>query len=535
MKLIKLMIMAILFLIFLPASLIFSQNIKPEEPDIFLPSVVLEVEDLSVESIVAPLPEEEMLPPDVDFPLPNAGDLEISENVINMEPTPVGNEANVSLRKGKLRTDTTLGIGTLNNFYSYISLYSFATNPEGKLTYEHETADGFSGQPSSLGYNSRSDQIYAGISYKKRKFDFEGDGSFNEIERGLQRQSSYYSKINRFINFNADITYTLNDRINLSARLKNTFDSQKLTGGVTPYNGALEYYVSPMINAEYQLNNGILGVKSSFGYRAVDGYNSLSLARFIFGGYFDYDIFDRNRVKTEIGLYLNSNNERYIPFNIGVQSNVNDFLSVSAEGGYRLVCNNLYDIFKDYPFIAIPDSLSDTTAWYLKGGAMWIANEKWALTSSLEFSRFMKEPGFNGTLTANGIFQFKNYSGDMLSYNMGARWIINDILSTRFKITVLLGNIPLYMNRFDSDITLEGISKNGHFGGDTEFKYLINKLNPDQLPELNMSAFYRVNDYFRFSLEVNDLIQTISDKKRYSFYPYLDRGFFITIKTSINF
>jgi len=77
---------------------LFSQDIIPEKPDIFLPSVVLEVEDISVKDIVAPLPEEKLiLTPDVNFPLPGKEDLEIDESAISIEPIPSGVETTINI------------------------------------------------------------------------------------------------------------------------------------------------------------------------------------------------------------------------------------------------------------------------------------------------------------------------------------------------------------------------------------------------------------------------------------------------------
>jgi len=363
----------------------------------------------------------------------------------------------------------------------------------------------------------------------------EADSNFYEVERGLQKKSDYYSKINRFINFNANISYMINDKINLSGKLENSFDSQKLTGGNTSYDGEIEYYVLPMVTAEYQFRKGIFGIKSYFGYRGVKDDNSLTLSRFLIGGYINYDISEKNSIKAGVDGYWNSNGINYVPFYLGVMSTLNDFFSITAEGGYRLTVNNLYNIFMDFPYIDIPVTISDGTSWYLNSGAMWAASEKWVFTSKIEFSRFYNQPGFTSDLNSNGLFVLDNYSGKMLSCDLGARWIINSIFSSRFKLKVLFGEIPSNMNGFETSVNLDGISTRGNFGGGAEFGYSINKINPEQMPVFNLNAFYRINDYFNFSLEIKDILQPIFNKPRYSFYPYLDRGFFITIKTSVNF
>ena len=531
-----LLILGVLVILnFINAKVLFSKDMAPEKPDIFLPSVVLEVEDLSVKNIVAPLPEEEILTPDVNFPLPDEEELKISKTALNIEPMPSTVEPALATKKGKLRTNTTLGVGTLNNFYSYISLYSFATKPEAKLIYEHETADGFSGKPSSIGYSVRNDDVHAGINYKMNRLNIEGDSGFNEVERGLQEESAYFSKINRFIEFNANVSYNISDKVGLFGKLENRFDSQRLTGGVVPYDGKIEYCVSPSVKAEYKLKNGTLGLKGYFGYRGVSGDKNLSLNRFSVGSYFDFNISDKNSIKGGVDGYWNSANTSYVPFYIGVQSTVNEFLSISGEGGYRLIINDLYKVFKDFPYVDIPATLSDSTEWYLNAGAMWIASEKWVFTSRIEFSRFYNKPGFNSNLTSNGLFEVDEYNGKMLSGNLGARWILNDIFSARFRLIALFGDVPENMNQLEGMVNLEGISKNGKFGGTSEVEYSMNRINNEQIPQFNLGAFYRINDYFTFSLEANDILQPIFNKKRYSFYPYLDRGFFLTIKTSVNF
>ena len=53
---------------------------EPIDPDIVLPSVILEIEDLSIEVIDAVLPEEdELLPPEREVPLPEQDVMEIKE------------------------------------------------------------------------------------------------------------------------------------------------------------------------------------------------------------------------------------------------------------------------------------------------------------------------------------------------------------------------------------------------------------------------------------------------------------------------
>ena len=88
--------------------------VGPGEPDIIMPQVVLQVEDLSVEKVEAQLPpEEEMLPPARTIPMLSEGDLAVGEPTIPaaaVEAEGPGRPSNDRL----LSSEVQLGAGTLN-------------------------------------------------------------------------------------------------------------------------------------------------------------------------------------------------------------------------------------------------------------------------------------------------------------------------------------------------------------------------------------------------------------------------------------
>jgi len=76
-----------------------AQEMEPSEPEIVLPSVVLEIEDLSVENVRAKLPENELVPPEIEVPLPEAEELQIEEPPSSFQLPKMG-PAPVSGKKG---------------------------------------------------------------------------------------------------------------------------------------------------------------------------------------------------------------------------------------------------------------------------------------------------------------------------------------------------------------------------------------------------------------------------------------------------
>ncbi|MCK5570407.1 MAG: hypothetical protein KAJ15_11865, partial [Spirochaetes bacterium] len=172
----------------------FSQDIEPSEPGIVLPSVLLEIEDLSIESITAGMPEDkELLPPEIEFPLPEIEELTIEDPRLDLT-VPTSGVPAFQIREGKyLTTEAVLGIGTANQFFSRISLYYLGKKPEGKIQYQHETIDGFSSKPPGSGYRNTEDMLEGYLSFDAGKARIRTDGAFYEIERGLQGKGTFYS------------------------------------------------------------------------------------------------------------------------------------------------------------------------------------------------------------------------------------------------------------------------------------------------------------------------------------------------------
>ncbi len=226
-----------------------SQDLEPEEPEIVLPSIILEIEDLSIESVTAALPEEEeLLAPEFRFPLPETGELEVAEPQMDFTIPETGASV-YQVKEGKyLTAEAVLGTGTSNQFYSRISLYFLGEKPEGKILYQHETVDGFSSKSPGSGYNMREDRVKSFLNFNLWDIDLRTEGAFNDRERGLQGNGGFYSKINRFIDAGLEGEYRLNDRFILKGSFEASSANQLLTEGITGTEEVTEYCISPSSN-----------------------------------------------------------------------------------------------------------------------------------------------------------------------------------------------------------------------------------------------------------------------------------------------
>jgi hypothetical protein len=351
----------------------FSQDIEPSEPGIVLPSVLLEIEDLSIENITAGLPEDkELLPPEIEFPLPEIEELAIDDPRLDLTVPTSGSPA-FQIREGKyLTTEAVLGIGTANQFFSRISLYYLGKKPEGKIQYQHETIDGFSSKPPGSGYSNREDMLEGYLSFDAGKARIRTEGAFYEIERGLQGKGNFYSKVNRFIEADGTAEYPISDIFVLKGSLNSSLAVQLMTGGSPSSSDEVtELYLSPVLAGEFRFNKWVLGVEPRFSYRKVFESENLSLIRGGVRGYFGVDISDSVTLNGSVGWLWVENIGHLVPFNLSVSMMPGDFLTLTASGGYRVEEFNLIDIFRDYPLIfrdypltGVPLSLNDNKGWF---------------------------------------------------------------------------------------------------------------------------------------------------------------------------
>ena len=119
--------------------------VAPGEPEIIMPQVILQVEDLSVEKVEAQLPpEEDLLPPVRTIPVLGEGELAVGEPTIPAAPVESEGPARPSNDR-LLSSEVKLGAGSLNMISGSVALKTLGPDPRFSLQFQHETMDGFGG------------------------------------------------------------------------------------------------------------------------------------------------------------------------------------------------------------------------------------------------------------------------------------------------------------------------------------------------------------------------------------------------------
>lgn len=354
---------------------------EPADPDIILPSILLEIEDLSIETIDAILPEEEeLLPPEREVPLPDEEVMEVKE------PAPVtalpesGFDAVKTPSGASFAAEAILGAGYVNHILSQISFYKLGETPRYKLLFSHEMLDGFAFRDAGTGFNLREDSLEASIKGNLGKVESEVSGNFYEGEWGLQDQSEYYfSRIVRLIDGTALFSMMPSDMFRLSANIQGTYTSMSLTGAETPEFDAsyppAEVVAGGTAGGELLFDSVTFGVSAEYRYRNLLGSKDYELHRVLAKTSISIELPLSFILSGNVGYFYNTDIPWLIPFDISLSANPEQTFSFQLAGGYQVRENNLNTFWKEYPFSGFPTSLpgSDTSilpdnhGWYWNG------------------------------------------------------------------------------------------------------------------------------------------------------------------------
>ncbi len=532
----RLFLYSTLFFLFfmLPSYFLSAQQMEPEEPEIVLPRVVLEIEDLSVEMVRTGLPKSEELPiPWREHPLPELGELSIAEASFAVE-TPEEGAGKMQGRKDFV-AEAIVGTGTPNHFFSRISLYKYGSPPEGSLFFQHEMFDGFSENPPGSGYNFRDDTLKGMIRFDIGDVKMRTTGSFSDTERGLQGKGTYYSKLNRKVKGTVTARYEISEQFHITGELDGWGASQLLVG--TPSGDRTsELVLSPQIRGELLGENFYLALTPRVSWRNVPTNPGLSVTRVGVGGDFGITFGEKYRLDGGIGWFYSDPTYHLLPFHLAFTLTPSELFTLQLKGGYRIEEYNLADIYERYRYSAVGPVLSDNHGWFFDIGSRFTLSDKWMLSSDVSFmdrSGMLTAEGTPDPVT--GLFTTRQVEALGLDVDLGARWIITSGISARFGIESEILDIPAFFPRHRFSVDLEGTERTGRYGGGLLSSLFIGEHEWVQAPVIDLYGFYRPIDFVRFSVELSDVLLPIAGTPRYGWYPYIEKGFGITLKVQINF
>jgi len=533
--------------LFLGPGVLEAQPVEPEEPDIVLPEIILQVEDLSAESVEAGLPpEEEILPPERGI-LPLQGEIPLpEEKEPGSLPGPIGglpqSELPPSRERGyALAAEALLGAGSMNYVFSSVSLYKAGSQPRFKLQFRHEALDGMGNHASGSGFNLREEALEGGIKLKISQLALEAQGELKETEQGLQELGPYTAKIYRRGGVEAGLLYPLGPKMELEGRLQSGFASQLLTGSGAQRLTEIQF--SPQLGLRLQQERLSLGLKARYSGRSLldDGVDFLRLGVQALLG---LEFLETFKLEATAGWYTSSLPQNLFPFALALSGAPLSSVSFLARGGYAVREIDRRAILDAYPLARLPEELEDARGWFGETslGLGLLRDLSLQLRAGLFSGSGLLDPrrdpgSVSGLDPLTGLFPFGQREGTELSSAASLRWNLSGFLGLSAGLESQWLDKPEFLPRHTLRLAAEAGEPTGPWRARVELSFQFGadpSGEANQMPLLEGSGRYRVTETITLIAEGKDLLYPLIGGSRSSWWPYQEPGLRGALKVQID-
>jgi len=491
--------------------------VGPGEPEIIMPQMVLQVEDLSVEKVEAKLPpEEQILPPVLTIPALSEGELAVGEPTIPEAAV----EAEGPVRAASTRllsSEVQLGAGTPNMISGSMALKTLGPDPRISLQFDHETLDGFAGHNPGSGFSLRNDSLDGGLKVRLAGVDTDLTGGFKEDETGLQGLGGIYSSaLSRSISGTTSFSGSPADWLTLALEAGGGFDSLTLQGPTPlPSSG---FRIEPAVSAEARFGVLKIGLETRYWYRdeSYPSGGQDQLHRLKISSTLGLDLPATLTAQASAGWFLNSAGLSLFPFSLSMTATPLGFLTLSLEGGYKVVPYDLHDILSSNA-PALPTALVDDRGWYSDSSAQLSLTRDLAATIKATYMVHDEMP-FGSTTQdgATGLFPVTQASGKELSTNAGLRWGITQAFSLSAGWTHEFQDRPFFTPIDSITAGFILLDPNGRFGGNLTMSAGPIADGTLQQPVLHASAFWKIVEAVKLQIDGDDLLGPLLGGPRWS-------------------
>jgi hypothetical protein len=519
--------------------------VAPTEPEIVMPQVILQIEDLSVEKVEAQLPpEEELLAPERTIPLLSEGELAIGEPALPA-PGPEVEPGAGQPRDRLLSADIDLGAGSPNRIVGSISLKTLGPDPRFSLVFNHETVDGFAGNPSGAGFNLRNDILNGTLKFSLGGVDTELGGSFSDNETGMQGQSPLYTaRLGRMLDGTAAFSAAPLDWLTLRAGVSGGADSLTLQGAPPPGTPPLQLSgarVAPSVSAEARFGAVKLGLETLYTFRVdpeTDQAAGGSLHRFRAAASFGADISTAFIVEASAGWFVNSAGLSRFPFSATLTTTPFEFLTLTLGGGYKVTPYDMHDSMSIHP-LALPNSIEDDRGWFGDASAQFTFARELSASMAVTFMASEAIPVGDATqdlagTSKTGLFPVTQKRGNRFSTKAGMRWGISQSFSLSASWTHEFLVQPFFAPVDSLEAELVALESSGRFGGSISVAVEPTFTGELQQPVLRLSAFAKVSDAVKLQIVGDDLLGLLPGDSRLDIPPFVAPGFRVTGSLSIS-
>jgi len=514
----------------------------PEETEIIVPELVLQVEELELQEVSAVLPEEgELALGRISIPLPGADELLVDEVAFTV-PQPgvaVGRDDSSVFSSGRL------GAGTVNHIVGELSLFKLGADPRFRLRFTHEGLDGYQFGEAGNGYFSNLNVIDGWFAGGTDRFASEVEAAFSEDVEGLQGQSDFFSTGLRRTMATATTEFTPDPLISVTGSLDASFSTRILSAsGDDSVPPERELSLSPDLEARFGIGAVDLVFTTSYFLRFLaDGQIPLSQEIDLLAGT-DIDLPASAALSLRAGILWDPEAALRYPWSLSLDLLLGEALETTLSGGYRVERLLLGDLWSEIPLAATGDSegtaeLRNDGQWYGSLGARWSGPSGLALTTTADFTAHDAVVDIRPYDATNDEFPF--VQRDMLSLTTSARasWRPGPGVQVEagWSGVFVDSTSQTPTNTFDSSVRLGDAS--GRFSATADVR--TDFFPEASMPLLGLAGSFAPTDELEFTLELADLLAPLLENGRPaqgarvgSEYPFIEPGFRASIFTRIS-
>jgi hypothetical protein len=504
----------------------------PGEPEIVMPQVILEIEDLSVEKVEATLPpEEELLPPERRIPVLSEGELALGDPTL--PPGAIDVDQNAGQPRDRfLSSEIDLGAGMQNRIVGSMSLKTIGPDPRFSLSFDHETVDGFAGNAPGSGFSARNDGLDGTLKFGLGPVAVDLSGRFTEAEAGLQGQSAFVARLARSIAAEAGFSGSPAEWLTLAAGIGGGADSLTLVGSAPV--SLSGFRIAPSLSAIARFGPLKLGLSSRYAFRSDPLGLGGQLHRFQADALISVDLPPSYIIEAEAGWFWNSEGLSLVPFHVGFTGTPFEFLTLSLAIGYRVAAYDLRDSMAAGTF-ALPAGLADDRGWFADTALQFTITRE--LSASLKLSTMASDAMPEGSALrdiASGLFLIGQAPGVRLGTDMGLRWGITSALSVSAGWTHEFLDRPFFAPLDTVKAELLALEPAGRLGGSISFAIAPTFTGILQQPLLRLAGFWKVSDAVKLTLDADDLLWPLLGGPRWDIPPFVTPGFRISARVGIS-
>lgn len=514
----------------------------PEDTEIVVPDLVLEVEELEVKQVTAVLPDAgELALGQVSIPLPGADELSVDDEAFTV-PLP---GATATDEATSVFTSGGLGAGSANHVVGELEVYKLGVDPRFRLRFAHEGLDGYQFRQAGTGYFSRENTIDGWFAAGNETVASDIEAAFTDDVIGMQGTGDSFSAGLRATSVDARVTVTPDPLIAIAGLLDGSIASRILSSsGAGEPPREQEISVTPGAEARFSIRTIDIVVETSYFLRYLTS-ERVPVAQSVdaLAG-LDAELPEAITLGVRAGVFWEPGERLGYPWRLSVGKLFGDALEVGLSGGYRYERLTLADTWERWPIAGLEsdtatDELATDVQWFGELDLRWSGASGLTLTGGVDFAAHEAALDIEPFETVDE--EFPLVQRPMLSLEAAAAASWRPVQRVQFQAgwngSLLESATGVPTSSVLTSIRMSDASE--RFSASAEAR---TGFYPEvAMPMVGLSGSFAPSDEIEFTIELSDLLAPLLEEGRPSIgavgsedFPFIEPGFRASIFTRIS-